>query len=189
MTMMKAHSILLKSAEGLFVLVAGILLFGPATAEAQLNEKKIERDATGVYKGNGSGGIFTVTYDNNPAGNFSFPADPGEGKVRVPVKDGKLATSMTDEDLPGDGGAALKGKEQKSKVTRGGSKIIVKAAGTMYTDEGSSHGPWVGGTISGDLVDRGSKWSADATCGAYQRNGSPPDHTRRLSGRKLNGKG
>jgi hypothetical protein len=186
---MKASPILVKTAEGLFALAAALLLFGPAPAQAQLNEKKIERDASGVYKGKGTGGTFFVTYDSNPAGNFDFPADPGTGKVRVPVKDGKLSTSMSDDDLPGDGDATLKGKEQKSKVTRGGSKIIVKAAGTVYTDEGASHGPWVGGQISGDLVDRGSKWNADTTCGAYQRNGTPPDHTRKLVGRKLTGKG
>ena len=186
---MKAPYTLVHAAKGLLALSAALTLLGTGTAHAQLNEKKIERDASGVYKGQGTGGIFSVTYDNNPAGNFSFPADPGDGKVRVPVKDGKLATSMTDDDLPGDGAATCQGKEQKSKVTRGGKKIAVKAAGTMYTDEGTNHGPWVGGSIVGDLLDRGTKWSADATCGAYQRNGVPPDHTRRLTGRKLTGKG
>lgn len=157
--------------------------------DAQLNEKKIERDATGVYKGRATGGRFYVTYDTNPAGNFSFPASPGDGKVRVPVKDGKLATAMSDDDLPGDGDAKCKGAEQKSKVTRGGKKIAVAAKGTMLTDEGPTHGPWKGGKIAGQLLDRGAKWSADASCGAYQRNGTPPDHTRRLVGRKLDGKG
>lgn len=186
---MKAPYTLVHAAKGLLALSAALTLLGTGSAHAQLNEKKIERDASGVYKGQGTGGTFSVSYDNNPAGNFSFPAEPEDGKVRVPVKDGKLATTMTDDSLPGDGAADYKGKEQKSKVTRGGKKIAVKAAGTVYTDEGPSHGPWVGGSVIGDLLDRGTKWSADATCGAYQRNGVPPDHIRRLSGRQLNGKG
>jgi hypothetical protein len=186
---MKAQYTLVNAAKGLLALSAALTLFGPGSAQAQLNEKKIERDASGVYKGQGTGGTFFVSYDTNPAGNFSFAADPSDGKVRVPVKDGKLATSMTDDDLPGSGAATCQGKEQKSKVSRGGAKIAVKAAGTMYTDEGASHGPWVGASIVGDLLDRGSKWSADTTCGASQRNGVPPDHTRALVGRKLTGKG
>jgi hypothetical protein len=169
-------------------LIAGLSILA-GSAQAQLNEKKIERDASGVYTGNATGGVFTVTYDDPFTPPFSFPAEPGDGKIRVPVKDGKLKTAMSDDALPGEGSASAVGKEQKSKVTRGGKKIIVKAVGTFVTDEGPTHGPWVGGKISGDLTDKGRKWSADTTCGAYQRNGSPPDHTRRLSGRVLKGKG
>lgn len=186
---MKRFSNLSPLAKGLcsFVFI-GLVGFG-GEVTAQLNEKKVERDATGVYKGRATGGRFYVTYDTNPAGNFDFAAPPGDGKARVPVKDGKLASSMSDDDLPGDGDAKCKGSEQKSKVTRGGQKIAVAAKGTMVTDEGPTHGPWKGGKITGLLLDRGAKWNADATCGAYQRNGTPPDHTRRLKGRMLDGKG
>lgn len=158
-------------------------------AHAQVNEKKIERDASGIYSGNASGGQVSVTYDFTPEFNFSFPADPYAGKVKVPVKDGKLKTNLSNGALPEDGAATLSGKEQKSKVTRGGKKIAVKAAGSgIGVDDDPSKGPWLGGTISGDLTAKGSKWSANTTLSAYQRNGTPtPDHTKRITGHNLKG--
>ncbi|MCB1206405.1 MAG: hypothetical protein KDN18_19255 [Verrucomicrobiae bacterium] len=186
---MESQVITSKVTIGLSCLIFAMAFGFVSDATAQLNEKKIERDASGVYKGKGRGGRVYVSYDSNPAGNFNFVPESGDGKVRVPVKDGKLATSMNDNELPGDGDAKCKGSEQKSKVTRGGKKIVVGARGTVVTDEGPTHGPWKGGKITGQLLDRGAKWSADTACGAYQRNGDPPDHTRRLVGRMLDGKG
>jgi hypothetical protein len=158
-------------------------------AHAQLNEKKIERDATGVYKGSATGGTVSVSYDTTPQYNFSEAAYPYAGKVKVPVKDGKLSTKVNDGDLPDDGSAALKGKEQKSKVTRGGKKIAVKAKGSGFgIEDNPYHGPWLGGKISGNLTDKGSKWKAKTKLGAYQRNGSPvADHTKTVTGYNLKG--
>jgi len=177
-----------KSSTAALLIVTLTSLMGHA-AHAQVNEKKVERDASGIYNGSASGGQVSVTYDDPMVEPFSFPADPYVGKVKVPVKDGKLATKVNDNDLPEDGTANLKGKEQKSKVTRGGKKIIVKAAGSgVGIDNDPHHGPWKGGKISGDLSAKGSKWKADATLGAYQRNGYPtPDHTRRVTGYSLKG--
>jgi len=177
-----------KSSSAALLIVTLASLMGHA-AHAQVNEKKIERDASGIYNGTASGGQVSVTYDDPTEITESFPAYPYDGKVKVPVKDGKLSTKVNDDELPDDGTATLKGKEQKSKVTRGGKKIIVKAAGTgVGIEDNPYHGPWKGGKISGDLSAKGSKWKADATLGAYQRNGYPtPDRTRRVSGYSLKG--
>lgn len=183
---MKTHRTKSNAAAILIITLASLM---GHTAHAQINEKKIERDASGVYSGSASGGQVSVTYDFTPEFNFSFPADPYSGKVKVPVKDGKLKSNLSSAALPEDGAASLKGKEQKSKVTRGGKKIVVKAAGSgVGIDEDPYKGPWLGGKISGDLTAKGSKWSANTSLSAYQRNGSPtPDHTKRITGYNLKG--
>lgn len=175
-----------KSSSTLLIVTLASLM-GHA-AHAQVNEKKIERDASGIYSGSASGGQVSVTYDFTPENNFSFPADSSAGKVKVPVKDGKLKSKLASE-TPGDGAATLKGKEQKSKVTRGGKKVVVKAAGSgIGLDEDPHKGPWLGGKISGDLTAKGSKWKANTKLSAYQRNGTPtPDHTKRITGHNLKG--
>ena len=45
---------------------------------ASSTKKKVERDATGVYKGKGTGGRFYVTYDNNPAADTAVLARDGQ---------------------------------------------------------------------------------------------------------------
>jgi hypothetical protein len=171
----------------MFVVVHSVSVFLGVSLQAQFNEKKIERDASGLYKGTATGGTMSVTYDNN-IGNFSFAADPYSGKLKVPIKDGKLGLAMSDTDLPGNDFSSFGGKTKQTKVTRGGKKVIAKAIGTLILDEGASKGPWVGASASGDFTDKGSRWKAAATCGAYQRNGFPvADHTKRLSGESLTG--
>lgn len=165
--------------------LSSLLLAG--VAQAQLNEKKVERDASGLYKGTTSGGTFSVVYDDPMIPGFSFAADPGDGKCKVPVKDGKLGSTLNDPDLHGEP-AVFSGREVKSKVTRGGKKIGVKATGGMTVNEGEGYGPWQGGEIVGDLTEKGPAWNADTTISGYQRNGDPPDHTKSLTGAIVKGK-
>jgi hypothetical protein len=179
-----------RRAGGLLVLAA-VMLGAGCTAHAQLNEDKIERDATGVYTGTSGGGRYSYNYID-PI--FSDPAPttiPTErGRVRVPVKDGKLSSSLNDPDLPGTGKAACSGTEQRSTVLRGGKLIAVKAKGKVVLDDGPSHAPWTGATITGKLTDKGAKWNAQTKGDARQVNvNAPTPNIKTVSGNDFKGNG
>lgn len=123
-------------------------------ASAQLNEKKIERDASGIYKGTIKKGKFTASTPGETPSTLTTGTEPG--KIKVPVKEGNLSTSLTDSDLPSK--AKLKGKEKKSKVQRGGDRIATKAVGTVAVPPSPM---WVNCSITGNLDDKGAKWKGD----------------------------
>jgi len=139
------------------VVAAFTTLAGLTNAEAQVNERRVERDATGVYKGKLVKGI---RIRKLVTGNERIPISNSQGKLRVPVKNGKLKTRLKDGELEGDTNKAiLKGREQKSKVSRQGKKIAYVAKGEMDV-LGDGHNPYKRGVIRGPFVKRGSKWIA-----------------------------
>jgi hypothetical protein len=173
------------------VVVVVLLGFGSA-ARAQINESKIERDASGVYSGTGSGARYSVTYDDPLLMPHSGTVDPISARVRVPVKDGALSSGFADSELPA-GRATAKGAEKRSDVIRGGKRIVVKAIGTLNLFEGPTKGVWTSGLLQGFLDDKGAKWKADTKGSAQQRNKTDPllpaDHTKRVTGMLLKGNG
>jgi len=179
-----------RRAGGLMVLTAVILGTG-LSVQAQLNEDRIERDATGVYSGTSGGGRYSYNYIDPMYTDPSPTTIPTEhGRVRVPVKDGKLSSSLSDSGLPGNGKASCSGTEQRSEVKRAGKLIEVKATGKVALDDGPVHGPWTGASIQGKLTDKGAKWMAQTTAGARQVNSTAPTpNIKTVSGNNFKGNG
>lgn len=124
---------------------------------AQLNESKIERDATGIYSGGIKNGKVLEAGGGLPAETFT--TTPYTGKVKVPVKDGKLSSVLTDPDVEtSDSKAVMKGKEKKSTVQRGGNRVSVEATGTVSL---TGSPKWTGASIKGNIDDKGTKWSGN----------------------------
>lgn len=167
--------------------------------QAQVNEKRVLRDATGVYRGGTAGGKFTVTYDDGSPG-FSFMLERETGKIQIPVKKGTTKSGMRHPDLPADDGADDNGRaagqaKQAPRVTRGGSRVVSRiSAARIRVDDDPRKGDWVQGKGSSTFLKRGKAWDArTSTITSLQRNasvlGSPPDHTKRISGLSLKGQG
>jgi hypothetical protein len=177
-------------AGGLLVLTAVILGAG-FSAQAQLNEGKVERDATGIYTGTSGGGSYTFDYVDPMLTDPSPTTIPTEsGRARVPVKDGKLSSSLTDSGLPGTGKASISGTEQRSDVKRGGKLVAVKAKGKVELDDGPTQAPWTGGSILGTLTDKGAKWHAQTKASARQVNsGATAPNIQTVSGNTFKGNG
>jgi len=95
-------------------------------------EKRVERDATGIYKGQTTSGKDKFLSDGEVT--FYSLTYSGEGKMRIPVKDGKLKTTARDSEIHSDDKAKFSGKEKKSDVRRNGKKINVKANGQLDMD-------------------------------------------------------
>lgn len=140
---------------GAAILFAG---FGMQNATAQLNEKRVERKATGKYTGSITTSKVQTKTDGVPDGPF-MEVGGGDGKVRVPVKDGKLKSTARDEEIPADGAAKFTGTEKKSDVRRNGKKIVVKAKGAM--DLINSGHVKTKGQVAGKIIQGGSKHVAD----------------------------
>ena len=166
----------------------------PLALQAQVNDAKVARDASGIYTGGVSGGRYYVVYDDPLRLSHGGEVPAINGRARVPLKDGKMSSSMSDADLPGNESAAVKGAEKSSNVTRGGKRIVGKAGGSMTFDDGPNKGPWLGSTLSATFSKKGSRWNSEATgTPAAQRNKSdpllPPDHTKTVSGGMAKGRG
>jgi hypothetical protein len=162
------------------------------SVNADVNERRILRDASGIFKGLVVGGTYTVTYDNGSPG-FSFAGPTIDFREPVSFKDGRFSRVVTDEDFSGSGVAGTSGM-QNDRVTRGGKRIsVIISKGVLKEDDGPDKGPWTGGRANGVLDDKGSFWKGNSTASASQRNssvtGNPPDHTRAMSGRKISCKG
>lgn len=128
-------------------------------SQAQSNDRRAERSATGVYKGKLATGTRTRKL---PGGPEVSRISGGQGKLKVPIKDGKLKTSLKDSQLDGSNKAVLKGREKKSTVKRQGKKIAYLAIGEMDVF-GDGHNPYKHGVIKGPFTLRGSKWVANTT--------------------------
>lgn len=167
--------------------------------QAQVNDRKVLRDATGIYRGGTVGGQYTVTYDDGFPG-FTHEIERDTGKVKVPVKKGLSRSGMRDPNLPSDDGADDNGRatgqaRQKPRVTRGGKRVVTKVSGgRIRVDDDPRKGDWTGGKTTGRLDKRGKAWNARASnITSLQRNssvlGSPPDHSKRVSRLGLKGRG
>ncbi len=184
---MKTNHPITKLSGGLIasVLVVGFL----GQAQAQLNEKRIERDATGVYQGTMSGGRYSRNYTDPSYTDFSDDLHPAAGKARVPVKDGKLSSIVKDSDLPGNDTAKCSGVERRSDVKRGGKAVGIKYTGSVNLDEGT-YANWTNGMFAGDLNDRGAKWQGRTKGSAQQNNSTQsPAHKNKLAGLVFKGRG
>jgi hypothetical protein len=166
---------------------------------AQVNERKVLRDASGVYRGATRGGQFSVTYDDGAPG-FTFGAAQSSGKARVPVKKGRTKSAVRHPDIPSDEGFDDNGRaagqaRQRPKVTRNGTRVSTRvSAGKIKVDDDPRKGDWQKAKGSARLDKRGKAWKATASSiSTQQRNtrflGSPPDHTKRLSSLGLRGRG
>lgn len=147
------------------ILAAAVAFLSSPFAQAQLNDKKFERDASGVYKGSIQGGSLVYIVSGLPSP--PYVPEKETGNFRLPVKDGKASSNLTDTDLPGDGTADCSGKWKKTKVQRGGKKIALQGTGTLAGDN-STASPWTNGRTTGSLTDRGPKWTADCKLSAVQ---------------------
>lgn len=155
------------------LLVLTVVLAFASSSQAQLNEKKIERDASGIYKGKIAGG--TLVYVTEGFGASTPIANPtGSGKFKLPVKDGKASSTLKDSDLPGNDQAACQGTWKKTDVQRGGKKITLQGNGTVNGDdaEGSQ---WSNGKVNGALTEKGPKWKAKTKLGGQRSVASRPD--------------
>ena len=110
---------------GLFWSLAIVVAFstlGIQHASAQLNEKKVERQASGVYTGRLYGGTKVYT-DPIPEHSYvGMPAD-ASGQAKVPIGKKRPKSTTSDDELPAGQPALASGKESKSKVSRSGKKI------------------------------------------------------------------
>lgn len=159
------------------------------SAKADINEKKVLRDASGVFKGVIVGGTYSVVYDGGVPAPFSFKGPTMDFRERARLKDGRSAGVITDDDLEGNGSAKTYGT-QDTRVTRGGGRVVLKVAkGFLNENNEPTKGPWTNGKTKGNLDDRGSSWKGSLIASGRQRNGDPPDHTRTVTGRKISGKG
>lgn len=163
-------------------LLTGILLALCGTAQAQLNEKKITRDATGIYKGKISGG--SMTYIPVEGESSTFPGPDSFGKTKVPIKKGKSTVGVRDNDIQGDGSALGTGKAKDPDVSRNGKKIKYTARGSVDNPAGETS--LEGGAVKGTFKSRGSKWIASLKGSAQQIFDSGEQYL--YTGRKLLGK-
>lgn len=173
----------------LFAACAIFTLIAPCL-QAQLNENKIERDASGIYRGAIQGGA--LVYISGGVPSTPYITHKETGKFKLPVKDGKANSTLKDTDLP-EGSAACQGKWKKTKVQRGGKKIALQGTGTLDADN-ETNTKWTNGKTSGSLTDRGPKWNADCKVSARQdvpEQGDPmdpyPGYTQIITGLKVEG--
>ncbi len=168
-----------------FVIATLGALLSSTGARAQLNEKRVERDATGVYNGKIKGGQL---YFYSPGQPVSGPYTPGggSGKMRVPVKDGVANTVLKDSELPGNDRAPCNGRWQRSDVRRLGKLIAMKGTGSANPDD-TEHSKWSNGKLTGNLTDKGPKWFASGKLSAQYV--VPDTYTQKLSGMHVTGKG
>lgn len=136
-------------------ILIGVILFGfhLGEAQAQLNEKKVEKSASGAYK-------LKMSKLKRKRQGHTFPIDDGNVKMNIPVKDGGVKSKIKDDELGGADKANLKGKEKKSTVKRGGKKILLQYAGQMDI-KGDGHNPYKKGQSKGLLNRKGKSWFAD----------------------------
>ncbi len=151
-------------------IVVAFFALGIQTASAQLNERQVERQASGIYQGGLTAGR-KVYKDPNPHFNYTGRPHSANGKVKVPIKDGKLKSALRDNDIPGNGRALAVGKERKSTVKRGGKLVVLSAKGTLDVRQ-DAYGAMKGGTISGNTTKRGSKWLANTKLKGHRKEGT-----------------
>lgn len=127
-------------------------------AEAQVNEARVLRQASGVYEGRLQNSKRVRTDPHN--GTVTTLYGVTMGKTRVPVTENNFKTAMSDDDLDGNGKAKFSGDGKTANVKQGGKKIAyVVKKGVMDTLQ-DGHQPIKKGTARGGMVRRGSKWVA-----------------------------
>lgn len=156
---------------GLFWSLAIVVAFstlGIQHASAQLNEKKVERKASGNYNGRLYGG--TKVY-NDPDPLHSYTGNPSDsaGSAKVPI--GKKRPSSTSVDSTGQA-ASTAGKESKSKVARNGKKVKVASKDGVASRPGDSHGPMLNCTTNGVTKLKGKKWKLTASMAGSRMEGA-----------------
>lgn len=148
-------------------------------ADAQINERKVERDASGKYKLKRRGGVAIF---KESGGTTRVTPPTIRADIRVPIKDGGLSTRTKTSDYPGNGKANFKGKEKQSKVKRGGKQINFKAVGISNEDDGFGQ---YRGSVTGTFTEKGSGWKANLKKEGVQNRGGGDSKVAR--GMKITG--
>ncbi len=183
---MKRFSSFNRAVSGGLVLFSLLCFVGEAGA--QLNERRVFRDATGVYSGVARGGRLVQNYNDPGLTDETETIPPESGKVRIPVKEGRLSSKVRDEELPGNDAGTCTGKARRADVLRGGRRVVISYQGKAKLDE-SGHGPW-NGQVAGNLDDKGAKWLANTKSGAKQVNVNVPQpNTKTVSRLGFRGRG
>ncbi len=148
------------------------LALSPKEALSQVNDQKILREASGVYKGQRTGGIATFSGAADPVANPPFSVTPptykGKFKLSAASKKPKILLNAPGQ-LPGNGKATYKGKRKKAKVSPNGRKIAYQVVkGTGVEDDGQP--AYTGGAVGGTFAKKGSKWTTKLKMSATQRN-------------------
>lgn len=170
-------------------LLAGLaihLLPVPA-AWAQLNENKVKREASGLYRGKIQGGRLI---DLSNPGNPPFVTPASAGKLRMAVRKGNQKGSVTHPQLAGNQRASVTGKWSKTVVKRNGGQIVIAGKGNALEDN-AQFDRWKA-TTAGFLNKRGSKWKASTKVnGTRDFIGNPSesndDFTEKLTGLNVTG--
>jgi hypothetical protein len=149
----------LNSLTPIILIAIAAFTFGTGEAQAQLNERKVERSASGRYNLRMTK-IKRKRLAHMGHHGYTETIDSARLKMRIPVKDGRLKSSINDDELGGSDSAALRGREKRSDVKRGGRLILYKATGKMDI-KADGHNPYRDGVSNGDLKKRSGKWIAD----------------------------
>lgn len=127
-------------------------------ANAQLNEKRVQRKASGVYEGQVTGITRVRLVPNHEPETITY--EDIQGKMKVPVTEKKVRSNVSDEQLAGSGAGKVQANGKKAKVKKGGKKIKYKVNRGSFDIPDDDHNPITNGSSKGNLVQRGKTWTA-----------------------------
>lgn len=164
-----AHSVVFSLCIAL-TLIVGI----PQESEAQVNKKKVLREASGIYKGTRSGGIAVFASGGMTTSTVVPPTY--RGKFKYPVSRPKPVVRLSSSQLP-NGTALYKGRRTKGQVKRNGSLIAYVAKGTGDENDGYLY---TNAVTKGSISKKGRKWRTNLKMSAFQDQGG--GNTKTVSG-------
>lgn len=176
-----------------FSLVAAIsILATTGEVKSQVNEKRIQGEASGTYRGSRTGGVATFSEAFNLSPDFVVTPPTYTGKFKVPVasRKPKISLSLAGQ-LPGDGTAVYRGKRSRADVSRNGTLISYQAvSGTGTENDGQPS--YTDGTTVGKFTKKGTKWTTKLKMSASQTSRvtsvEDPFATKVVSNTKITGK-
>lgn len=176
-----------------FPLVATFsILATTGEVKSQVNEKRIQGEASGLYRGKRTGGIatFSGAVDLSPDFVVTPPTYTGQFNVPVASRKPKISLSLAGQ-LPGNGTAVYRGKRSRADVLRNGTLISYQAVNGIGTED-DGQPDYTGGTIVGKFTKKGTKWATKLKMSASQTNRvtsvEDPFVTKVVSNTKIAGK-
>lgn len=121
------------------------------TVDAQVNESRVLRQASGVYQGG-------LTNSKRVRSDYTVNFDNSLGKLRVPVTENNFKTNLIDDELAGANQAKIAGDGKTANVKRGGKKINYLIKKGVFDTVQDGHAPIKNGTGRGGAVLRGNDW-------------------------------
>lgn len=133
---------------GGFIALSG---WSTGTVDAQVNESRVLRQASGVYQGG-------LSNSKRVRSDYVVNFEDSTGKMRVPVTENNFKSNLADDELGGAGKAKISGDGKSANVKRGGKKVnyVIKKGVVDTIQDG--HAPIKGGTGKGGSVLRGRDW-------------------------------